>query len=147
MPADGSVSFPKPRPQQQRPTPKASPATGSAPFPAPGCPDDDGRPSYGQRVAEMCIKLAMSPPSYVITPHTDFLAIYSGYAVFENSPVVMGKVGEFWNVYGKKRAREACAEKVLEFLEGVPRDRVARGGFGASERMVRAERVGSLFDL
>jgi hypothetical protein len=70
----------------------------------------------------------MSPPSYVITPHTDFPAMYSGYAVFERGPVAMGRVGEFWNVYGKKRAREACAQRVLGFLEGVARDRVAGGG-------------------
>jgi hypothetical protein len=148
MPADGSVSFPKPRPQL--PTPKASPAhSGAAPFAAPGSPDGDG-PSYGQRVAEMCTKLAMSPPAYMITPHAEFKAMYSGYAAFENSPVVMGRVGEFWNVYGKKKAKEACAEKVLEFLEGIAADRAARGGMGVGEpgtRVPDVESGSSLLDL
>jgi hypothetical protein len=156
MPADGSVSFPKPRPQQQqqqRATPKSSPATQSAPSPAPGSAGDDASgatssgPSFGQRVAELCTKLAMSPPSYVITAHADFQAMYSGYAVFENSPVVMGKVGEFWNVYGKKRAREACAERVLGFLEGIAADRAGRGGLEAGGvRVPDVERVGTLLD-
>lgn len=72
--------------------------------------------------------------------------MYSGYAVFERGPVAMGRVGEFWNVYGKKRAREACAERVLGFLEGVARDRVARGGLGAAARVLDLQREGSLLD-
>jgi hypothetical protein len=143
MPADGSVSFPKPH-------------SGAAPFGAPGSPDGKGAggsangPSYGQRVAEMCTKLAMSPPAYMITPHAEFKAMYSGYAVFENSPVVMGRVGEFQNVYGKKKAKEACAEKVLEFLEGIAADRAARGGMGVGGRGTRVPDVesgSSLSDL
>jgi len=82
----------------------------------------------------------------MILPHTDFHAIYSGYAVFENSTVVMGHVGEFSNVYGKKKAREACAEMVLGFLEGIAKDRAARGGLGAAERVPDFEREGSLLD-
>jgi len=79
----------------------------------------------------------------MITANAEFQAMYSGYAVFENSPVVMGKVGEVSDVYGRKKAKESCAEKVLEVLEGVARDRVARG---TAERVVRVERVGSLLD-
>jgi hypothetical protein len=76
----------------------------------------------------------MSPPTYVIKAHTDFVAMYSGHAFFENGPMAVGKVGEFSNVYGKKRARETCAEMVLEYLEGVAGNRAGRAGSGIGER-------------
>jgi hypothetical protein len=89
-------------------------------------PLDDGTPSYAQRVAEMCAKLAMSPPSYVITQHGELMSMYSGYARFENSPEVVGKVGEFSNVYSKKKAKECCAEQVLKFLQDIANMRAGR---------------------
>lgn len=148
MPSDGSVSFPKVRVQ---PAPNDSAASasvsasGKAASPGGHAGHESGGsisgPSYGQRVAEMCAKLAMSPPMYVITPHPGFQAMYSGHAVFENTPVVQGKVGEFANVYGKKRARETCAEKVLAFLEGIAADRSARSEVGVEERGPRVPDV------
>jgi hypothetical protein len=136
MPSDGSVSFPKSRPQQPPAAPEADPGAVLISV-------DDG-PSYGQRVAEMCGKLAMSPPVYMITQHEEFKAMYSGYATFESNPQIVGRVGEFSNIYGRKRAKEACAEKVLEFLESIAAIRAGVGVAGA--KVPDAERVSSLLD-
>lgn len=38
-----------------------------------------------------------------------------------------GPIGEVRNVFGKKKAKEECARKTLEYLEHVYRERVAFG--------------------
>lgn len=139
MPADGSLSFPKSRPQQAA----KENQSGMLVLIDDSTTSNDKGPSFGQRVAELCAKLAMSPPVYNITAHDDFKAMYSGYASFENSPLIVGRVGEFSNVYGKKRARESCAEKVLEFLEGIA---ALRGGNIVVEKVPETESGGSLLD-
>jgi len=54
--------------------------------------------------------------------------MYSGAAHFVNNSLVNNNmpVGEVRLVFGKKNAKEACAEKVLLFLKGVARERGAR---------------------
>lgn len=142
MPSNGSVSFPKPRRQQS--VPKAASTLLLIPIEDGG---STGGTSYGQRVAEMCAKLAMAPPTYVISPLEDFPAIYSGHATFGNSPEVMGPVGHFSNVYGRKKAKETCAEKVLQFLEGIAADRAGIGTVAAQkEKEPDRESISSLLD-
>jgi hypothetical protein len=148
MPDDGNVSFPKVRPLQPQsasisasasannnPANAASssstPASASASTPA--RPASSPTESFPQRVAMLCTSLAISPPTYKLVPHSEFPAMYSGYAVFENSPLVIGKVGEFHNVHGKRNAKEVCAEKVVGFLEGIVKARRGEAGREAAE--------------
>lgn len=51
--------------------------------------------------------------------------MYSGAAHFVHNPLLNNNapVGEIRLVFGRKNAREACAEKVLAFLRGVLRER------------------------
>lgn len=107
MPADGSVSFPK-----QVPTsPTLSNSTSL-------------KNTFAQQVPILCVKLGFSPPTYVLEPREGATAMYNGYAHFAGDPRVYGRVGEFHNVFGKKNAKEVCAEGVLAFLRGVERDRM-----------------------
>lgn len=56
--------------------------------------------------------------------------MYSGAAHFVKDPLVndSAPVGEVRLVFGRRNAKEACAERVLGFLVGMVRER--RGGRG-----------------
>ena len=123
MPADGRVSFSKSRAQPAAKIPKldadSSPGTALSASPTRG----GNGASVGQQVAELATRLGFCPPTYVITPHQEFSSVYSGYAHFDGDPRVSGKVGEFVEIYGRKRAKEACAKEVLTFLESMAAQR------------------------
>lgn len=55
---------------------------------------------------------------------TEGIPIYHGYADFGSDPWIVGKVGEFRDIYGKKKAKEVCAKIVWLFLKDIERQRV-----------------------
>ena len=94
---------------------------------------DEGEKSWGQKVNELFPLLGFPNPVYrleVVDPRVP--NVYSGGVLFEGVGGTQGLVGEVWNVFGKKKAREECARGAWEFLEKVRRERVK--GF---EGMVR----------
>ena len=105
MPADGSVKFPKPAPLVN--PPKAR-----------------GAVTFAGQVPELCTRLGFSIPTYEIVKVSEEASFYSGYAHFNGDPRIDGKVGEFRNVYGKKQAKERCAEEVLLFLKDIERQTI-----------------------
>jgi hypothetical protein len=126
MPATGPAAFPKPK--QPPPAPKSAknfassvlkPADGSDPVE----PRSEGR-SYASRIPDLCMSLGFPAPVYVMEGHKDFPSMYSGYAHFGGDPRVSGKIGEFFNVYGKKKAKEQCAAEVVSFMESVRAQRI-----------------------
>jgi hypothetical protein len=93
--------------------------------PANNPPTALGELSTAAKVVELCLQLRMTPPAYVMQqsdPATPML--WSGYAHFPQEGRVTGRIGEFVNVFGKKNAKDQCAQQVLEFLEGIKRHRM-----------------------
>jgi hypothetical protein len=76
----------------------------------------------------LCTVLGLSPPEYRLAQSAQAPSMYSGAAHFVHDPVLNDNapVGEVRLVFGRKNAREACAEKVLGFLGGVLRERGGR---------------------
>jgi hypothetical protein len=126
MPSDGSVSFPKIR---------------SPPNATKGSSTDDGsgEASPGQKVAELCGKLGLAPPTYEIIAHKEFPSMYSGYAHFGGHLLTKGRIGEFENVYGRTNARVECAKGVLVFLQGVLRAREEGARPGVAGKVGKVE--------
>jgi hypothetical protein len=80
--------------------------------------------STAARVPELCQKLNFPIPTYMLNPHPQSPALWSGYAHFNGDPRLPAKLGEFDFTYGKKKAKDACALLVLEYLEGVAKGMV-----------------------
>ncbi|TAQ91200.1 hypothetical protein B7494_g456 [Chlorociboria aeruginascens] len=121
MPSDGSVKFPKP-PNQSTPPVGYKPAGG-----------------FANQVPALCIRLGFRVPRYMITAVTLEPPMYTVYADFGGDPIVQGKVGLVQNVFGKKNAKENCAEIVVAFLRDIERQR----GLGEGEGTQRKRFSGS----
>lgn len=80
-------------------------------------------PPLTQLMLELCHPLSLSAPEYRLTPSALAPSMYGGGAWFTRDPLIKSPVGEVRNVFGKKNAKEACAEKVVEFLREVGRKR------------------------
>jgi len=94
--------------------------------PAINLPTAPGELSAAAKVVELCLELRMTNPTYVMQqsdPTTPML--WSGYAHFPQEGRVTGRIGEFVNVFGKKKAKDQCVQQVLEFLEGVKRHQMS----------------------
>ena len=148
MPADGGVTFPKPRPQPVvASAPKAQARAPAGPAPSFSPANDANGISIGQQVAELALKLGICAPTYIISPHEGFESLYSGYAHFDSDPRVSGKVGEFTGVHGKKKAKETCARKVLSFLEGIAAHRAKLVEDARRERSATLEATENVEDI
>ncbi|RDW83412.1 hypothetical protein BP5796_04903 [Coleophoma crateriformis] len=105
-----------PAPQPHTPS---TPISSSNPSPNPKAP-------AATMVPELCIKLGFRMPTYIIEKVNDEnLPLYDGYAHFDGDPRLPLKIGAFSGVYGKKQAKEKCAEMVLEALGAVEKERTA----------------------
>lgn len=81
---------------------------------------DTLEPSAAAVVVTLCLELKICVPAYVLRNDDPALPmLWSGYAHFPMEPSIDAKIGEFTNVFGKKKAKEACVERVLEFLESM----------------------------
>jgi hypothetical protein len=122
MPSDGSVRFPKPPPPVQVAQSKKRNSTSpSDRTPANGAQITT---TYAAQIPPLCYKLGFAPPRYEITrAKADDVPFFNGYADFGADPRIEGKVGEVFNVYGQKRAKEQIAEVVLSFLKDIERQR------------------------
>ena len=111
MPADGSVKFPK--------VPQAQALRQAATSPS-------GEPklkSIAAQVPELCVRLGFNIPTYKTHQPLPPTPYYNMYADFGGDPRIEGRVGEVFNIYGQKNAKEKCAEAVLSFLKDVERQR------------------------
>ncbi|KAI9876999.1 MAG: hypothetical protein M1830_005065 [Pleopsidium flavum] len=88
----------------------------------------DKEKSWAAKVTDLCIHLSLQPPTYQLTPSPLAQSMYSGGACFTHDPLIKSPVGEVRNVFGKKNAKEACAERVVEFLMELGRGREGGGG-------------------
>ncbi|KAF4545638.1 putative double-stranded rna-binding protein [Lasiodiplodia theobromae] len=88
---------------------------------APGLKDR----SLGEQVMILCSKLGCAQPIYKILPDPRVPSMWSGAAYFPHDPAVgsVQPVGEVRNVYGKKKAREEVAKKVLKHLKAMQAER------------------------
>lgn len=81
---------------------------------------------------ELCPVLGLAQCEYRFQPDPRAPGFLSGAAYFPQDPLVGGPIGEVRNVFGKKAAKEECAKGVLEFLEGVRKERME-----LAERVIR----------
>jgi hypothetical protein len=107
MPSDGSVKFPK--------VPQVSAASSTS--------RETKSKSFAAQVPELCIKLGFTIPTYKSGQPIPPAPYYDMYADFGGDPRIEGKVGEVFNIYGQKNAKEKCAEKVLSFLRHIEKQR------------------------
>ncbi|TGO33283.1 hypothetical protein BHYA_0255g00110 [Botrytis hyacinthi] len=108
MPSTGAVKFPK--------TPIAAPI--------PDARERSTSPTpYPSLVPGLCITLGFNPPAYRLTRMSEGTSFYEIYADFGSDPRVDGPVGKLTNIYGKNKAREACAKEVFKFLKAMERSR------------------------
>lgn len=128
MPANSSVSFPKPV---------------AVPAPAAGAKTKDTL-SRSQQVVELCLRLALNLPTYRLEPQEACPAMWSGYAHFNGDPRMPGRVGEFSNIFGRKNAKEECAKGVLELLHGIAAEKAEK--VRQLEENKKRKRLGTLTD-
>ncbi|KAH7065521.1 hypothetical protein B0J12DRAFT_734830 [Macrophomina phaseolina] len=108
-----------------------------------GSPDQKDR-TPGEQVMLLCSKLGCAQPIYKITPDPRVPSMWSGAAYFPHDPAIAPPgqpIGEVHNIYGKKKAREEVAKRVLKHLKAkrVERQKVAESalaGAGAGAPMV-----------
>jgi len=91
-------------------------------------------PSPGAQVSAACARLGLPPPQYVITQNDSFGAFWSGYAHFGSDPRVEGRVGEFRDIYSRKKAKDECSRLVLLFLQGMEELRLRLVDEGVGQR-------------
>ncbi|TGO28041.1 hypothetical protein BPAE_0033g00430 [Botrytis paeoniae] len=110
MPSTGAVKFPK--------TPIATPI-----------PDTRERSTsptpYPSLVPGLCIALGFNPPAYRLKLMSEGTSFYEIYADFGSDTRVDGPVGKLTDIYGQKKAKEACAKEVFKFLKAIERSREA----------------------
>jgi hypothetical protein len=85
----------------------------------------------------------------VIERSSTFSAFYSGYAHFGADPRAGDKVGEFHDVYGRKKAKEECTKRVLQFLLGLEELNLRVDGVWDEEKegeMKRRKTVGNFIE-
>ncbi|KAM0318859.1 hypothetical protein ACHAO8_001337 [Botrytis cinerea] len=110
MPPTGAVRFPN----------------AASPSPNPNVRERSTSPTpYPSLVPGLCIALGFNPPAYRLTLMAEGTAFYEIYADFGSDARINGPVGRLTNIYGKKKAKEACAKEVFRFLKTIERSRVA----------------------
>ncbi|KAB8297181.1 hypothetical protein EYC80_002559 [Monilinia laxa] len=129
MPSTGAVKFPKAPIAPQTPEPKKARAP-TSPQAAATSPTTSPRErstsptSYPGLIPDLCHTLGFNIPTYKIVPMVEGIPIYQGYADFGSDPRIFGKVGEFRDIHGRKRAKEVCAKVVWSFLKDIERQRL-----------------------
>ncbi|ESZ97637.1 hypothetical protein SBOR_1981 [Sclerotinia borealis F-4128] len=130
MPSNGAVKFPKVPVAPQTPQPKkirtsTSPST-TSPASITTTPRERSTSptSYPGLIPDLCHALGFNIPTYKIALMVEGIPIYHGYADFGSDPRILGKVGEFRDIYGKKKAKEVCAKEVWSFLKDTERQRL-----------------------
>jgi hypothetical protein len=122
MPVD-NVKFPKqPKAVSQPPAGTAKAQEDAIPAPA-AAPSKST--SFAGQIPDLCIRLGFNMPKYEITRASEIAPLYSGYAHFNGDPRIEGKVGEVFDVFGQKNAKEKIAEEVFSFLKEIERQRTA----------------------
>ncbi|KAJ8065585.1 hypothetical protein OCU04_006263 [Sclerotinia nivalis] len=94
--------------------------------------------SYPGLIPDLCRALGFNVPTYKIVPMAEGSLVYHGFADFGFDPRILGKIGEFRDIYGKKKAREVCAREVWYFLKDIERQRLE--GIEDQEVEIKRER-------
>ncbi|KAF2737178.1 hypothetical protein EJ04DRAFT_461718 [Polyplosphaeria fusca] len=86
-------------------------------------------PSYAHKVTQLAIVLGFPAPEYRYEQNANPNAanFYKCACFFRNEGAHAGPIGETAHVFGKKNAKETCAELVLSYLEKVKEERLAFG--------------------
>jgi hypothetical protein len=77
----------------------------------------------------LCNLLGLQPPQYTLiqSAHTPRGEVFwNGYATFSHAPELDGPIGQVDSVCGKKTAKEEISKNVVERLQKLEADRVAR---------------------
>ncbi|KAF4627848.1 hypothetical protein G7Y89_g10307 [Cudoniella acicularis] len=107
MPSDGSVKF--------RKAPVEPVSAKGASFKS---------PTFASQVPDLCAKLGFDVPTYEITRSSpNGTSMYDGYAHFGGDPRIVGRVGEFKDVYGQRKLKEMIAEELVTFLKNIEKHR------------------------
>lgn len=69
------------------------------------------------------MKLGFNIPTYKPKQPIPAAPYYDMYADFGGDPRIEGKIGEVFNIYGQKNAKEKCAQEVLSFLRDIEKQR------------------------
>lgn len=88
-----------------------------SPLPSPHIPSTPK--GFNRKQKDLCHKLGCAQPIYRITPDPRVPSMWSGAAYFTHDPAIAPpgqSVGEVRNIYGKKKAREEVAKKLLKHL-------------------------------
>lgn len=128
MPSTGAVKFPKAPIAPQTPPAKIyhaplSPLDSTSATVSPR-ERSTSPTSYPSLIPDLCRALGFNVPTYRIVPMVENSPLYHGFADFGSDPRILGKVGEFSGIYGKKKAKEVCAREVWYFLKGIERQRL-----------------------
>lgn len=78
---------------------------------------------YPSLVPGLCFNLGFNPPAYRLTRMSEGTSFYEIYADFGSDPRVVGPVGKLTNIYGKNKAKEACAKEVFKYLKAIEKSR------------------------
>lgn len=68
-----------------------------------------------QQVIQVCRRLGIHPPNYILLPQPDGEDVWNGYARF-NDRIVPSDVGIVSGVYTEQFAKERVAEEALKWL-------------------------------
>ncbi|KAI9646203.1 hypothetical protein NHQ30_005643 [Ciborinia camelliae] len=134
MPSNGAVKFPKAPVAPQTPnakiprTPISPPSASASALPSTTSPQERSisPTSYPALIPDLCHSLGLNIPTYKIVPMVEGVPIYHVYADFGFDPHVLGRVGEFRDIFGKKKAKEVCAKEVWNFLKDIERQRLEK---------------------
>ncbi|KHJ31488.1 putative adenosine rna-specific isoform adar-a variant [Erysiphe necator] len=82
--------------------------------------------SIASKVPDLCRRLGLNTPRYVIEPIVPSSPMYSGYADFGGDPRIKGFIGQVTGFYGKKNAKDHVAREVVTFLTQLLEERNER---------------------
>ncbi|POS85286.1 hypothetical protein EPUL_003686 [Erysiphe pulchra] len=82
--------------------------------------------SIASQVPDLCRRLGLNPPRYVIEPIVPSSPMYSGYADFGNDPRIKSFIGQVTGIYGRKNAKDHVAKEVVIFLTRLLEERTER---------------------
>jgi hypothetical protein len=124
--------------------PSDLPTTNTATHDAPPLSSSSTSASNPARTARLSTLLSLGTPEWVFTPSPSAPDFYSVACFFTSGGPHAGPIGEVRNVFGKKKAKEECARRAVEYLEEVYRMRVEAGrglleGVKGGEELVKGK--------
>ncbi|KAF2713575.1 hypothetical protein K504DRAFT_462088 [Pleomassaria siparia CBS 279.74] len=83
--------------------------------------------SYAQQAAAIATSLSLTTPEWRFTSEDSAPDFHTVSCYFRNGGPHAGPIGEVRHVFGKKKAKEECAKRTVEYLVGVREQRLDYG--------------------